>query len=272
MLAGGGSAELASSSAVQNHEFILALDVDVRRDRKLPLIRLASAIEPEWLIDLFPDRVEDRSGVEWNRTAERVDAVRALVYDGLTIEESRGAMPDADAAADLLAAKALEQDLGRFLDRDELDALRARVVFAGLAPITDDDVRDAMREACTGLRSFAELEKADILEAIKARVPGVGRLRELAPERITLAAGRQVRVHYEAGKPPWIASRLQDFFGMTETPRIGSQPVVIHLLAPNQRPVQMTTDLAGFWQRLYPQIRKELSRRYPKHKWPERPA
>lgn len=80
-----------------------------------------------------------------------------------------------------------------------------------------------------------------------------------------------MKVHYDRGKPPWIESRLQDFFGMRETPRIGSVPVVVHLLAPNHRPVQVTTDLAGFWERLYPEVRRELSRRYPKHKWPEKP-
>jgi ATP-dependent helicase HrpB len=80
-------------------------------------------------------------------------------------------------------------------------------------------------------------------------------------------------VHYEPGQPPWIASRLQDFFGMRETPAVakGAVPLVVRLLAPNQRPVQMTSDLAGFWHRLYPQIRKELSRRYPRHQWPEDP-
>ena len=90
---------------------------------------------------------------------------------------------------------------------------------------------------------------------------------------IRLPRGRQVPVHYEPDQPPWIASRLQDFFGMRETPTVarGAVPVVVRLLAPNQRPVQMTTDLAGFWQRLYPQVRKELSRRYPKHAWPENP-
>jgi ATP-dependent helicase HrpB len=95
------------------------------------------------------------------------------------------------------------------------------------------------------------------------------RLSEAAPERIRLPGGRQVRVHYEPGQPPWIASRLQDFFGMRETPRIGGKPLVIRLLAPNQRPVQTTTDLAGFWDRLYPELRRQLSRRYPKHSWPE---
>jgi ATP-dependent helicase HrpB len=98
-------------------------------------------------------------------------------------------------------------------------------------------------------------------------------LNEIAPLAIRLTSGRHAKVHYEQDRPPWISSRLQDFFGMKDTPRIGPEktPVVIHLLAPNHRAVQTTTDLAGFWERLYPQVRKELMRRYPRHAWPERP-
>jgi ATP-dependent helicase HrpB len=96
----------------------------------------------------------------------------------------------------------------------------------------------------------------------------------LAPEQVTLAMGRSVTVSYEAGKPPRIASRLQHFFGMTDGPRAGAGrvPLVLELLAPNRRAVQVTTDLAGFWQRHYPAIRKQLLRRYPKHSWPEDPT
>jgi len=102
---------------------------------------------------------------------------------------------------------------------------------------------------------------------------GARRLNQISPESLRLHSGRQTKIHYEHGKQPWIASRLQDFFGMRETPRIGERqtPVVVQLLAPNHRPVQTTTDLAGFWERLYPQVRRELMRRYPKHAWPERP-
>ena len=103
--------------------------------------------------------------------------------------------------------------------------------------------------------------------------PGGRLLDDIAPERIRLSRGRHTRVHYEPGQPPWVASRLQDFFGMSRTPAVarGAVPLVVRLLAPSQRPVQVTSDLAGFWQRLYPQLRKELARRYPKHAWPEDP-
>ena len=123
--------------------------------------------------------------------------------------------------------------------------------------------------------SFAELRRAAeaLLPILEARLD-TQRLRELAPGTLRLKGGKQVKVHYETGKPPWIAARMQEFFGMEDGPRIGPDrmPVVIHLLGPNARPVQVTSDLRGFWQRLYPEIRRELIRRYPRHKWPERPV
>ena len=142
------------------------------------------------------------------------------------------------------------------------EQLRSRAAFGGITI----DVDAVLVAQCEGLTTFAQLEASDILAAMRP-----GHIHQAAPERLKLPGGRQVKVHYESGKPPWIESRLQDFFGMRESPRIGGAPVVVHLLAPNQRPVQVTSDLAGFWERLYPQVRKELSRRYPKHKWPEKP-
>lgn len=269
LLSTGGSAEVEGEAP--RYEFMVALDAEDRKDKPLPLVRMTARIEPEWLLDLFPDRMREHSGVEWNRAAERVDAVSTLRYDELIIEESRGATPDAEAAAELLARKALEAGLARFVDEDELDTFTARAEFAGLEL---PDLPTALRELCFGLRSFNELKNAasNFVPMLEERL-GTRRLNEIAPARLRLQAGRQTKVHYEHGKPPWISSRLQDFFGMRETPRIGPNrtPVVVHLLAPNHRPVQTTTDLAGFWERLYPQVRRELMRRYPKHSWPERP-
>ena len=269
LLSTGASAEL--SGETPRYEFMVAVDAEDRKEKPLPLIRMTARIEPEWLIDLFSDRVKDRSGVVWNRVAERVDAASALLYDELVIQESRGAVPDANAAAELLAEKVLEARIERFVDLRALDDFMGRLEFAGLEV---PDVPQALRELCLGLRSFAELKKAagDFVSVLEQKV-GARRFRELAPASIRLQNGRQTKVHYERGKPPWIASRLQDFFGMRATPRIGPErtPVVVHLLAPNHRAMQTTTDLAGFWERLYPEVRRELMRRYPRHAWPERP-
>jgi len=269
LLSTGTSAEVAGERP--HYEFMVAVDAEDRRDKPLPLVRMTARIEPEWLIELFPENVREQSGVDWNRVNERVEAVSVLLYDELVIQESRGAMPEAKAAAELLAQKAIEAGIDRFVDKETLEQLLMRVEFAGLEK---PDIPQALGDVCMGLRSFAELKgaAASLIPLLEQEV-GTRRLNEMAPTRIRLAKGRETKVHYEAGKPPWIASRLQDFFGMQETPRIGlaQTPVVVHLLAPNQRAVQTTTDLAGFWERLYPQVRRELMRRYPRYAWPERP-
>ena len=269
MLSNGTSAEFTGDAPV--YEFMVAVDAEDRKDKPLPLIRMTARIEPEWLIELFPDRVVEKSVVEWNAIAERVDAAEMLLYDALIIQESRNAAPDAEEAATMLASKALDAGIGRFVDEKDLTELIARIRFAGLPAASVDDT---VAELCKGLRSFAGLKDAAIhIFALLKEKAGGRRLEELAPERLRLHGGRLTKIHYEQEKPPWIASRLQDFFGMTETSRIGPErtPVVVHLLAPNQRPLQITSDLAGFWERLYPQIRREYMRRYPRHIWPERP-
>ena len=268
ILANGVAAE--TTGAPPPYQFLLALDAEDRKENDLPLIRMAARTEPEWLLDLFPERIVESSKAVWNRTNERVEQVSALLYDKLILEESRGTASAAEAA-ELLAKKALETGIGHFVDQEALDSLLARLAFAGFDP---PDTAQALGEACFGLQSFNELRAAsDSFFACLEQQFDARRLNELAPLNLTLAAGRRTKVHYEQDRPPWISSRLQDFFGMRESPRIGpaKTPVVAHLLAPNQRAVQTTTDLAGFWERLYPEIRKELMRRYPRHPWPERP-
>jgi ATP-dependent helicase HrpB len=278
-LANGGAAQLAGNSTVTEAELLVAVEAEDRKDQKAPLVRLASAIEPEWLLDLFPDRLREVSQLEWSRAGERVEAVSSLMFDQIAIE-TRRATPDPEAAGAMLAHKAVEAGLGRFADPEELDGFLQRVEFASRhTAVSPPDPEAALRTLATGMKSFAELESATrdggLVRALQDQLGPQARrlLEEVAPLRIRLARGREVKVHYEAGQPPWIASRLQDFFGMRQTPAIarGSAPLVVRLLAPNQRPVQTTTDLAGFWERLYPQLRKELGRRYPKHAWPENP-
>jgi ATP-dependent helicase HrpB len=269
LLSNGASAEITGE--IPPYEFMVAVDAEDRADKPLPIIRMTSRIEPEWLIDLFPENVREQSTLVWNHKAERVDAVSALLYDGLVLQESTGAAPDAFAAAQMLGDKALEAGIERFVDVEALHDFEARMEFAGFDPPND---AGALRELCSGLRSFADLKKSatDLIRRLQNKAGG-RKLDELAPTRLRLKAGRETIVHYERGKSPWIESRMQDFFGMRETPRIGPSrtPVVVHLLAPNRRPVQQTSDLAGFWERLYPQVRRELMRKYPKHSWPEKP-
>ena len=266
MLSNGTAAEIVGSPPP--YQLLVALDAEDRTENALPQVRLFARVEPEWLLDYFPNHVREENAVIWNRQAERVDAVSRLLYEKLILQESSSARPDPEAAAMLLAEKALEAGMERFVDEAMLVDLTGRLAFAG---IEMPEISNRFREFCHGWRSFAELKSAgkDFVPWLEQRFDQ--RLRDHAPRTLRLKAGRQVKIHYEQGKAPWIASRLQDFFGMDETPRIGLQrvPVVLHLLAPNHRAVQTTSDLAGFWARLYPQVRRELMRRYPRHSWPE---
>jgi len=284
LLAGGGAAQLAETSSVRGAQLLVALDIEFRKDKGQPLIRLASKVDPNWLLDLYPDRLDSKDGVEWNREAQRVESVSALTFDGFVIEESRSGAVDMELAARLLAEKAVEAGLEQFAGAEEREDLLARWRFAaahGAPPAPDAEAeRAALEKACYGCKSFADLRQLlgnggwerMLLDSLPSGQREL--LSKLAPEKIALPSGRQAKVKYADGQPPWVASRLQDFFGMRETPKVagGRVNVVVHLLAPNQRPVQMTQDLAGFWQRLYPQLRKELGRRYPRHSWPENPV
>lgn len=272
LLSSGLTAELAGQPPA--YEFMVILDAEDRREKPLPLVRTTARVEPEWLIELFPERVREVSKLSWHRAAERVDSVTQMLYDDLLLQEWRDARPEAAAAGRLLAEKAAESGLQAFVDMAAVENLLARAAFAGLPP---PGITAALEELCHGLQtfSFAELKRASsgLLPTVEARLDA-RHLRDLAPGTLKLKRGRQLKVHYEAGKPPWIASRMQDFFGMREGPSIGPErtPVVMHLLGPNQRAVQTTRDLQGFWQRLYPTIRPGLMRRYPGHSWPEKPV
>jgi len=280
LLSGGGAAKLDSSSAATG-EFLVALEIDDRSGGTTPLIRLASHIEPDWLLELFPKEVRPHEEMAWNREAERIEQVNSLRYGQLIVDESRGAPGDVTAAAGLLAQKALEAGVERFTDAEELGRFLRRVHFAAghnsTIHLPDDLVSVSLLELACGLSSFAGLRDAakngGLLAVMESKL-AMRLINEIAPTHVQLPSGRRARIEYHAGRAPSVASRLQDFFGMKQTPTVagGTVPLVVHLLAPNQRPVQMTTDLVSFWKNLYPQVRRELSRRYPRHAWPEVPA
>ena len=245
-------------------------------------MRVASATDVDALIELFADDIKDEIEVVWNAAAERVESVRRMTYDGLVLEEKRGGAPDPIAAAKVLAAAVRAKGVAAFTDDDALDAFLARVAFARASapelglPVVDASAIDAqLDKICEGASSFAELRQTAIGARVRALLTHeqTRAVEAIAPESVTLARGRKVRLTYPPGGAPHAASRLQDFFGMKDGPRVarGAVPVVLELLAPNQRAVQVTTDLAGFWSRHYPSIAKELRRRYPRHAWPDDP-
>jgi ATP-dependent helicase HrpB len=285
LLSSGGTALLSESSVVRDSPLLLALDVEEKTggkgslDTESVIVRLASALEAEWLAAFFPEQIAEEHALVWDEPGGRVDELVRTSYGCLVLEESRRPAPASTAATALLAEAELRRELRDFPDADAFLALRRRLeLIAQYFPRCDaaealTDTRPAVTAACAGRRSLAELKRASLVEAALAPLAAdIRRLLEReTPERIVLPGGRKLKVHYEADGPPWVESRLQDFFGMRRTPAIcaGRQSLTLHLLAPNMRPVQVTQDLAGFWRIHYPELRRQLKRRYPKHAWPE---
>ncbi len=266
-------------------ELLVAVDVEERsagigRGASGVVVRAAVGIQPEWLIDTCPHAIAERDELVWNSAAERVDRVSRLSYGVLTLDESRSpAQPSAEAGRILLHA-ARGEGWGAPVAGDPAQSVSLRLAQLAAA-FPDEPLPSAGGEAhaaalaalCADNVSFAGLRAAGVeslgLDALSPRAQAL--LRSEVPESWRLPGGRVVPIHYEADRPPWIESRLQDFFGMSAGPAIcrGRVPLTLQLLAPNGRAVQVTRDLANFWRQHYPALRRELGRRYPRHPWPE---
>jgi ATP-dependent helicase HrpB len=284
LMFGGGSAFLSDQSVVTAPELLIALDAETRgtgRGAKT-WVRIASAVEVPWLKGMAPGEVRERDELQWNPETARVEQVKQITYGGLVLDEKRGPAASSAEASRILFDQAAAAGLGRFVDPESLAQWQGRVELvrrcfphADLPELSDVLLRSALEALVDGKQRFADLEHPRLLDALAARYsPEQKRLlASMAPERIDLPRRRQLKVQYARGKAPWVESRLQDFFGMAKGPTVcgGKIALVLHLLAPNQRAVQVTEDLAGFWQRHYPTIRRELSRKYPRHPWPENP-
>jgi ATP-dependent helicase HrpB len=280
ILSSGGVARLSESSVVVDAEFLLALEAEEQRGGSGAIVRLASAIEPDWLLESFADAVSVSDELEWNPNSKRVERVEKMAFGAVVFDEARSAAPPSAEASAILAAEARRGSALDLSKSDKLLALSSRLRLLrqhfpeqDFPELDESAALGTLKLLCEGLTSFAELAQVDVTSALLANLnPAQRRLLESeTPERVRLPGGRVLEVHYEADRPPWIESRLQDFFGMPEGPKLcrGRVPLTLHLLAPNQRAVQVTSDLAGFWLRHYPTIRKELMRKYPRHPWPE---
>jgi ATP-dependent helicase HrpB len=278
VLVGGRGVRLAPSSGVLEPELFLCIDVDSTGPEVL--VRQASAIRRDWLP---PEQVTVAIDLVFDPTAERVSARRRVRYLDLVLEESAAALSDDAQVAQVLEAAAAEQPervlppadspARRWITR--VQCLRQWMPELELPDWNDSELCRLLPELCPGCRSFAELRHADWQAVLQRRLTPkqFQAVEREAPERLTVPSGSRLALVYEPAKPPLLAVRIQEVFGLAETPRIaaGRVPVLLHLLAPNQRPQQVTDDLASFWANTYPQVRKELRVRYPKHAWPEDP-
>lgn len=277
-LVGGRGVRLARESGVREAELFLALEVDA--GGKESLVRCASEVRPEWL---DPALVETRTELAFEAAETRVVARVVTAFLDLELESKPGTLKRDAASAKVLAAAAAN-DLERALDlahedyvalRERVNSLREWMPDLELPRIDADFVRELLPRLCKKKLTFAELRKAPLAPAIFDALDWRQReaLDRHAPDRLEVPSGNRHRLAYEEGRPPVLAARIQELFGWTKTPRVaqGRVPVLLHLLAPNYRPQQVTDDLESFWTNTYAEVRKDLRRRYPKHDWPEDP-
>jgi ATP-dependent helicase HrpB len=284
LMVGGRGVRLAPGSVVRDAEFFLALDAreESRGGRREVQVFLASAIDPRWLEEVRPGSLHCRKSTVFDSVRRRAVGVSQVWYEDLLLREDVTTDLDPTEAGRLLADELRRS--GSLPPRDDPKVAEwlARVGLLRRAipelAWPDHDERllaGILEDACQGKTSLDEIERMDLVPLLEARLDRqqARELRESAPELLTIPSGRRVRLVYEADRPPVLAARLQELFGWTETPRLarGRVPVLLQILGPNHRPVQVTDDLRSFWTTTYFQVRKDLRGRYPKHAWPEDP-
>jgi ATP-dependent helicase HrpB len=278
LMVGGRGVRLETSSCVHGQPLFLAIELnDAGGEAR---VRIASGVERSWLP---ATRLDTREELFFNPTRRQVEARSRVYWDDLLLEETPVAIQDFTAAAQLLANHA-RQCLERLLPAADsvagklmarLQWLAAALPDLGIPPLSRADLEQALAEMCVGRRTLDELSSADWLPWLQRRVgyERISHIDRLAPPELEMPSGQLRSLFYEAGRPPVLAARIQELFGLRDTPRVadGRIPVLLHVLGPNGRPQQVTSDLASFWKNGYPELRKELRRRYPKHAWPEDP-
>jgi len=278
VMVGGRGVRLADHSAVLEPELYLAIDVDDAGSEAI--VRMASGVDRAWLPEA---QISTCTVVEFDETSSRVQARKRSSWLGLVLEESPTALPEGDAVAEALSAAArLHWDqafphdqpaVQQFLAR--IQSLRRWCPELELPEWNLSQLESLLPQVASGCRSLADVRAAPWLSHLQAQLTSsqLATLEREAPERITVPSGNRLTIQYSSTQPPVLAVRIQEIFGWTETPRIagGRVKLLLHLLAPNHRPQQITDDLKSFWTTAYQTVRGELRRRYPKHAWPEDP-
>ena len=277
----GRRGELARDSAVRRSRLFVAAEIDEieHGNHELNVIlRLATAVDEAWLRELFPTAFSERTAVAFDASGKRVISKQVTLFRDLVLRTRLAGTPSEEAAASLLAHAVLT---GRFTLKHwtpavdqwlyRLNSLARWCPELGVTPIAEAERLFLLQQICLGSFSAKEIEGKQVWPVLKDWLaPGQEALLEAyAPERFLLPGGRSARIRYAADAPPVLSARIQDLYGLTQTPTIAMdrQPLVVEILAPNQRPVQVTQDLAGFWTHTYPALKKELQKRYPKHEW-----
>jgi ATP-dependent helicase HrpB len=270
---------MASTDPLAIEPFLIVPDLDGKR--KDARIRLAAPIDPEEVAEIFSAEVDERRALDWDgdRLVERIS--RRL--GGITLDIADRRPDPGPATVEAILTRLRRRGMDDLPWSPAATALRNRVAFlrtvedgswpdwsdAALLGSMERWLAPALHRA-TGYDAVARVDLAGVLR-VDLGHPGAQTVDGRAPRHLTLANGRRVPVDYSEGRPV-VAIAVQQVFGVTENPVVAGVPVVFQLLSPAGRPVQITSDLAGFWAGSWQQVRKEMASRYPKHPWPEDPG
>ena len=282
-LSNGRGARLHENTALYGEPWLIALDL--RLDDKDSLILSAVPFDPDLLERDFAERFANQRVVRWNTEKRAVEAFEERRFAALVVQRRQVAVTAADAVPALIAAvRAAGLDVLPWSDharelRNRVLALRDWCPELGLPDLSDlallANLEDWLAPYLGG-KSRIDALRADELSQALAGMLDFDQRRTVdaqAPVAIRVPSGNERRIEYAPGQPPVLAVKLQELFGLADTPRIaqGRVPLTLHLLSPAQRPIQVTQDLKGFWERTYPEVKKELKGRYPRHPWPDDP-
>jgi ATP-dependent helicase HrpB len=275
---------LARESVVQSAPLLVATEIhEIQsgsgKDRELNvLLSLATAIKEEWLRELFPGDFTETVAVVYDTTQRRVFGERRKQFRDLVLEAGRSEDVPLDAAARILAAEVVagrcvlknwDEAVEQWIVR--VNRLREWISELGIPAIDSDDRQTLIEQICHGATSYKEIKDKPVWPVMKSWLSGQQQawVEEYTPERIELPGGKRAKVAYSTDGPPTVAARIQDLYGVKQGLWIAQHrvPVRIQVLAPNQRPVQVTENLATFWKETYPKLKLELQRKYPRHEW-----
>ncbi len=280
-LVGNRRGKLDDQSCVRQSAAFVACEItEVEARETTTHLRLATAIELPWLEELFPDEIETIDGANYDESRRRVTCLKQKKFRDLILEskETDQNVP-LDAAAEILAKRVLAGELvlkswdsqvEQFTHR--LSCIAKWMPELGLPTWTEEDRIAAISQICHGAVSYKEIKEAPVWPVLNDWLSSHQRhlLDTHCPERIHLATGHSAKITYSPENDPFFSAKLAQLKDTRKTPTIASGriPLLVHILAPNNRPWQMTKDIPNFWQNGYPQMKKELAGRYPRHPWP----
>jgi ATP-dependent helicase HrpB len=273
---------LARESVIQKAPLLVAAEIseiEGRGGEVNVLLSLATAVEESWLKEIFPDDYRETRGVTYDESIRRVVSRRERRFRDLVLE-SRSSSDEAplDAAARLLTKEVLAGRLkleawDEAVEQWILRVNRLAEWFPELEvnPITDADRATLIEQVCYGELGYRDIKDKPVMPVLRDWLTAeqLAVLDDYLPERLTMANGRRSKIAYAREGPPVLSARIQELYGIKGkfTLGHGRVPVKIEVLAPNQRPIQVTDDLTNFWREQYPKVKAELSRRYPRHEW-----